>query len=60
MEMGADAVLVNTAIAVSNDPCRMARAFAAAVGCGREAYETGLAAPQTSASPTSPVTAFVN
>jgi thiazole synthase ThiGH ThiG subunit len=38
----------------------MARAFAAAVACGREAYETGLAAPRTSASPTSPVTAFVN
>ena len=60
MEMGADAVLVNTAIAVSNDPCRMARAFATAVQCGREAYEAGLAAPQSSASATSPVTAFVN
>src|SRR5208282_2233077 len=60
MEMGADAVLVNTAIAVSNDPCRMARAFAAAVQCGREAYETGLVAPQSSAIPTSPVTAFLN
>jgi thiazole synthase len=60
MEMGADAVLVNTAIAVALDPCRMARAFAEAVHCGREAYEAGLASPQAAASATSPVTAFVN
>src|SRR5580658_4587636 len=60
MEMGADAVLVNTAIAVSNDPCRMARAFAAAVLCGRDAFEVGLGAPQTSASATSPLTAFLD
>src|SRR5271170_1193347 len=60
MEMGADAVLVNTAIAVAHDPCRMARAFAEAVHCGREAYETGLASPQSAASATSPMTAFVN
>jgi thiazole synthase len=60
MEMGADAALVNTAIAVAYDPCRMARAFAEAVHCGREAFEIGLAPPQTAASATSPVTAFVN
>jgi thiazole synthase len=60
MEMGADAVLVNTAIAVANDPCRMARAFAEAVHCGREAYETGLASQQAAASATSPMTAFLN
>jgi thiazole synthase len=60
MEMGADAVLVNTAIAVAYDPCRMGRAFAEAVHCGREAFEIGLAPPQTNASATSPVTAFVN
>jgi thiazole synthase len=60
MEMGADAALVNTAIAVANDPCRMARAFAEAVHCGREAFEIGLAAPQRTARATSPVTAFVN
>src|SRR5271156_5835786 len=60
MEMGADAALVNTAIAVAHDPCRMARAFAEAVHCGREAFEIGLAPPQTAASATSPVTAFVN
>ena len=60
MELGADAVLVNTAIAVAQDPCRMARAFAEAVHGGREAYEVGLAQPQTAASATSPMTAFVN
>ncbi len=60
MEMGAGAVLVNTAIAVAGDPCRMARAFAAAVRCGREAWEAGLASPQSDASATSPMTAFVN
>jgi thiazole synthase len=60
MEMGADAVLINTAIAVANDPCRMARAFAAAVQCGRDAWEIGLAAPEANASATSPLTAFLN
>ena len=59
MEMGADAVLVNTAIAVCSNPSRMARAFMAAVQAGRDAYETGLPAPQTAASPTSPLTAFL-
>jgi len=60
MEMGADAVLVNTAIAVANDPCRMARAFQAAVEAGRDAFEIGLGAPQATASATSPLTAFLN
>ncbi|HZM02658.1 MAG TPA: thiazole synthase [Candidatus Saccharimonadales bacterium] len=60
MELGADAVLVNTAIAVANDPCRMARAFQSAVQAGREAYEIGLGAPQSNASATSPLTAFLN
>ncbi|HEV7959878.1 MAG TPA: thiazole synthase [Rhizomicrobium sp.] len=60
MELGADAVLVNTAIAVAADPCRMARAFAEAVHGGREAYEVGMAPPQSAASATSPMTAFVN
>ena len=60
MEMGADAALVNTAIAIANDPCRMARAFKTAVECGREAYEIGLAAPHETASATSPLTAFLN
>jgi thiazole synthase len=60
MEMGADAVLVNTAIAVSSDPNRMATAFKMAVEAGRAAYEAGLAAPQQTASPTSPLTAFLD
>lgn len=60
MELGADAVLVNTAIAVASDPCRMARAFASAVECGREAFEVGLAAEQWGASPTSPLTGFLD
>jgi thiazole synthase len=60
MEMGADAVLVNTAIAVARDPNRMARAFRIAVEAGREAYEAGLAAPQETASATSPLTGFLD
>lgn len=60
MEMGADAVLVNTAIAVANDPCRMARAFQAAVQAGRDAFEIGLGAEQSTASATSPLTAFLH
>jgi thiazole synthase len=60
LEMGADAVLVNTAIAVSNDPNRMARAFKAAVEAGRAAFESGLAAPREMASATSPLTAFLD
>ena len=60
MEMGADAVLVNTAIAVASDPNRMATAFRMAVEAGRAAFETGLAAPQNTASPTSPLTAFLD
>jgi len=59
MELGADAVLINTAIAVAADPRRMARAFKAAVEAGRDAYEIGLPAPQSEASPTSPLTAFL-
>jgi len=59
MELGADAVLVNTAIAVANDPSRMAVAFKMAVEAGRAAYESGMPATQESASATSPLTAFV-
>ena len=60
MEMGADAVLVNTAIAVASDPNRMAGAFRAAVEAGRTAYEIGLAAQREMADPTSPLTAFLS
>ncbi len=56
MEMGADAVLVNTAIAVAGDPVRMARAFKAAVEAGREAFEAGLGAASKTASASSPET----
>lgn len=58
LEMGADAVLVNTAIAIASDPVRMALAFRKAVEAGREAREIGLAEARTMASPTSPLTAF--
>ncbi len=60
MEMGADAVLVNTAIAVASDPCRMGRAFASAVEAGRAAFETGLGLSSQRANPTSPLTAFLD
>ena len=60
MEVGADAVLVNTAIAVANDPNRMATAFKLAVEAGRTAFESGLADQQQFASPTSPLTAFLD
>jgi thiazole synthase len=59
MEMGADAVLVNTAIAVCEEPNRMAIAFKMAVEAGRAAFESGLGAQQEIASPTSPLTAFL-
>ena len=58
MEMGADAVLVNTAIAIASDPNRMARAFRQAVEAGREAREIGLAQKRQTASASSPVSAF--
>ena len=58
MEMGADAVLVNTAIAIASDPNRMARAFRMAVEAGREAREIGLAEKRWNASATSPVSEF--
>ena len=59
LELGADAVLVNTAIAVAEDPVRMARAFQMAVEAGRAAREAGLPAQADTAVPTSPLTAFL-
>jgi thiazole synthase len=59
MEIGASAVLVNTAIAIAADPVRMARAFRKAVEAGREAWEIGLPAPLITASATSPLTGFL-
>ncbi len=58
-EMGADAVLVNTAIAIASDPARMAIAFKAAVEAGRAAYEIGLGDTSEEASATSPLTTFL-
>src|SRR6187401_981692 len=59
MEMGADAVLVNTAMAISSDPVRMAKAFKKAIEAGREAREIGLADKLNVASATSPLTGFL-
>lgn len=60
MELGADAVLVNTAIAVSSNPKEMARAFAEAVAAGRRAYKAQLAPVRGQAEASSPLTSFLN
>ena len=62
MEMGADAVLVNTAIAIAGNPEQMALAFKQAVETGRMAYEAGLGlqADNFVAEASSPLTAFLN
>ncbi len=60
MELGADAVLVNTAIAVAGDPVAMARAFAKGVEAGREAYEAGLGSRSKIARASSPLTSFLD
>jgi len=56
MEIGADAVLVNTAISIAGDPVKMAAAFSQAVAAGRAAYEAGLGIKSLEASPSSPPT----
>lgn len=60
MEMGADAVLVNTAIAAARNPVAMAMAFKLAVQSGRLAYENGLASVHKQAVASSPLTAFLD
>lgn len=60
MEMGADAVLVNTAIAVAGDPVEMAIAFKLAVEAGRRAFRAGLGAVSSHAVATSPLTSFLD
>ena len=60
MEMGADAVLVNTAIAVAGDPVAMADAFRMAVIAGRQAYEAGLGGVSRCAQASSPLTSFLD
>ena len=59
MEMGADAVLVNTAIAQANDPTMMADAFCEGVSAGRKAFQAGRIAKATYASASSPVEGVV-
>ena len=59
MELGADAVLVNTAIAIASDPVKMGQAFDQAVRAGRSAYEMGLPEMMDQASATSPLTGFL-
>jgi thiazole synthase len=60
MEIGADAVLVNTAIAVSGNPAKMAEAFKIAVQAGRMAYEARLGQVYSQAVASSPLTAFLD
>lgn len=59
LEMGADAVLVNTAIAVSSNPINMGIAFKLAVEAGRMAYEAKLGKKVNHAIASSPLTAFL-
>lgn len=59
MEIGCAAVLVNTAIAIANDPANMAKAFKEAVIAGRRAYLAGLSSSRKYASASSPLTGFL-
>lgn len=59
MEIGADAVLVNTAIATAGDPVEMATAFKLAVEAGRRAFKAGPRAPARNAEASSPLTGFL-
>ncbi|MBN1234096.1 MAG: thiazole synthase [Candidatus Coatesbacteria bacterium] len=59
MEMGADAVLVNTAIAIANDPVNMAKAFKKGVKAGRLAFLSGLGSESKTARASSPLTGFL-
>lgn len=60
MELGAAAVLVNTAIATAGDPVLMARAFGTAVEAGRMAYISGTGSVKEYADASSPLTGFLN
>ena len=59
MEMGCDAVLMNTAIAEAKDPLRMARAMKHAVIAGREAYLAGRMGKRMYADPSSPLSGLI-
>ena len=60
MQFGCSAVLVNTAIAIAEDPAGMAKAFSDAVAAGRLAYRSGLPSAGTGASASSPLTGFLH
>ena len=55
MELGFDAVLLNTAVAGAGDPVAMAGAFAGAIEAGRSAHQAGLLEPRDMAVPSTPV-----
>jgi len=59
MELGADAVLVNTAVAIAGEPAAMARAFALGVAAGRRAFLAGRAPERSEADASSPLTGFL-
>ncbi len=59
MEMGAAAILVNTAVACAENPANIARAFALAIEAGRLAYLSGLPGQRSLANPSSPLTGFL-
>jgi thiazole synthase len=60
MELGADAVLVNTAIGTAGDPAAMADAFRLAVDAGRAGFRAGLAGVRREAAASSPLTGFLS
>jgi thiazole synthase len=60
MELGADAVLINTAIAVATDPVSMAESFKLSVIAGRKAYKAGMSYSLEHSMATSPLTPFIN
>ncbi|MBD1227167.1 thiazole synthase [Xenorhabdus griffiniae] len=59
IEMGADAVLVNTAIAVARNPVKMAQAFKAAIEAGELSHQAGVASQKSHAEASSPLTDFL-
>lgn len=60
LEIGADAVLVNTAIAIAQQPIQMAEAFKLSVKAGRMAYEAKLASPSDTAQASSPISSLLD
>ena len=60
MELGYDAILLNTAVAKAGDPVAMARAFAGAIDAGRAAHLAGPMPPRDMAAPSTPVLGRAN